>query len=113
MNKTKTSPTKQEPAPVLPAKVENGTKLTASPKKTPEVSKKVEVADNQNETSSTKTSNPQMPVFISRVASIPAVNTAIDYAFGVYGKAKVGLALYSLLGQSINHSIGNRIRVLH
>lgn len=32
---------------------------------------------------------PQMPEFLSRVANIPVVHTAIDYASDAYEKAKV------------------------
>lgn len=32
---------------------------------------------------------PQIPEFLSRVANIPVVHTAIDYASDAYGKAKV------------------------
>lgn len=32
---------------------------------------------------------PQMPEFLSRVANIPVVHTAIDYASDAYGKARV------------------------
>ena len=43
---------------------------------------------------------PQVPEFLSRVANIPVVHTAIDYASDAYGKAKVEFIILILVADA-------------